>query len=588
MNIPIKQYLELLRSYLKPQGVRVLGLAVLLFSGIGLQLLSPQVIRYFIDTVQMNGAQQALVNAGLLFIIIILAQRVAATATTYMSEQVAWTATNHLRTDVARHVLQLDMSFHNRHTPGELLERIDGDVDRLANFFSKFILEILSGGLLAIGVLVLLFWEDWRVGLALAIFALIYLAVHAWDQKWAAPHWRLERQYAAELFGFVGERISGLKDIQTSDAGHYTLRRFHDHLRRLSWQALKADVITDAGWTTSKIVFDLGTVTGMGLGAYLFLNGALTIGTVYLIIHYLTMLNRPLNRIASQLEDLQRVRVSIERVDSLLQTKPAIVDGAGATLSSNQAFSVRFDKVSFGYSDEKQVLHQISFDLPPGQVLGLLGRTGSGKTSLSRLLFRLYDATGGHIYLDEIDLRRVPLADLRRRVGMVTQEVQLFQASIRDNLTLFDDAISDAQILKSLQTLGLENWYDALPNGLDTMLAANDGKLSAGEGQLLALTRVFLNDPGLIILDEASSRLDPATEQLLEQAMDRLLHNRTTIIIAHRLATIQRADQILILDQGRIKEYGPYQRLISDPDSMLTGLFQTGLHQPMAAQEVLA
>jgi ATP-binding cassette subfamily B protein len=399
----------------------------------------------------------------------------------------------------------------------------------------------------------------------------------------ATPQWRLERQLRADLSGFVGERLSGVKDIQANGGVTYTLRRFQELLRRNLWQSLRAEVTTDVGWTISKTVFDVGTVVAMGLGAYLFRQHVISIGAVYLVIHYLGMLNRPLNRIGSQLEDLQRIRVSIERVKALTETRSKIEGPADMALALPPgALSVTFDDVSFSYNDEKQALRHISFELSPGQSLGLLGRTGSGKTTLSRLLFRLYETGQGAIRLGDVDLCRIDLADLRRCVGMVTQEVQLFRASVRDNLTLFDPTIPDDRVLEGLATLGLESWLQTLPQGLDTELTAGGGGLSAGEAQLLAFTRVFLKDPGLVILDEASSRLDPATEQLLERAMDRLLQNRTSIIIAHRLSTIQRTDQIMILEAGHIKEYGPRRQLAADPDSAFADLLRTGLQEVLA------
>jgi ABC-type multidrug transport system fused ATPase/permease subunit len=212
----------------------------------------------------------------------------------------------------------------------------------------------------------------------------------------------------------------------------------------------------------------------------------------------------------------------------------------------------------------------------PGEVVGLLGRTGSGKTTLTRLLLRLYDPTAGTIRLGGVDLRDAHRADLRRHIGVVTQDVQLFQASVRDNLALFDTRISDARILAALDELGLGEWARTLPEGLDTVLAAGGGGLSAGEAQLLAFTRVFLKDPGLVILDEASSRVDPATERLIERAVGKLLQNRTGIIIAHRLGTVERADTILILDEGRIAEHGPRVTLATDPGSRFAGLLRTG------------
>jgi ABC-type multidrug transport system fused ATPase/permease subunit len=225
------------------------------------------------------------------------------------------------------------------------------------------------------------------------------------------------------------------------------------------------------------------------------------------------------------------------------------------------------------------VLHDISFRIAAGRTLGILGRTGSGKTTLTRLLFRLYDVTGGAIRLGGIDIRDVRLDSLRRQVGMVTLEVQLFHATVRENLTFFDASISDERILQVLEELELLPWYQALPDGLDTVLAAGGGGLSAGEAQVLAFTRVFLRDPGLVILDEASSRLDPATERLIERAVDRLLADRTGIIIAHRLATVLRADDILILEDGRIREYGEREALRGDPQSRFAELLRTGMEE---------
>jgi ABC-type multidrug transport system fused ATPase/permease subunit len=215
-------------------------------------------------------------------------------------------------------------------------------------------------------------------------------------------------------------------------------------------------------------------------------------------------------------------------------------------------------------------------------VLGVLGRTGSGKTTLTRLLFRLYDPDAGAIRLGDVDIRHASLADVRRHVGMVTQEVQLFNASVRDNLTLFNRRVADEAIVRALREIGLWEWFQSLPDGLDTQLGPAGGGLSAGQAQLLALTRVFLRDPGLVILDEASSRLDPATERLLERAIDRLFANRTGIVIAHRLGTVQRADDILILEHGRIAEYGRRKELAANPNSRFAHLLRTGLEEVLA------
>jgi ABC-type multidrug transport system fused ATPase/permease subunit len=260
------------------------------------------------------------------------------------------------------------------------------------------------------------------------------------------------------------------------------------------------------------------------------------------------------------------------------------VDVLDGTVAENLAhpLAVAFDQVSFSYNGTDNVLSGLSFHMQPGSVLGLLGRTGSGKTTLARLIFRLYDVKAGNIRVNGLNLCDLQLETLRRNIAIVTQDVQLFRASIRDNLTFFDRSISDEKIVSTLEGMELGDWYQSLPKGLDTQLDTGSRSLSAGEAQLLAFTRVFLRDPGLVILDEASSRLDPATEGRLERAIDKLLRNRTAIIIAHRLHTVHRADEIMILDGGEVSEYGERKQLAADPNSRFYQLLQTGLEEVLA------
>jgi ATP-binding cassette subfamily B protein len=332
-------------------------------------------------------------------------------------------------------------------------------------------------------------------------------------------------------------------------------------------------------------VFALAYVAAHILGATIFRSGAITIGGLYLIFYYIEVIKVPLWEMLRQVEELQRATASINRIAKLRQVQPTIHDGTGVDFPAG-ALAVEFDDVSFHYEDDAKatVLDSLNFRLKPGTVLGLLGRTGSGKSTLTKLLFRFYDPTAGAIRLGNgngqtFDIREAQQAELRQHVGMVTQEVQLFRATVRQNLTLFDDSIDDKRILQVVADVGLDNWLAALPNSLDTQLEAGGSGLSAGEAQLLAFARVFLANPGLVILDEASSRLDPVTEQLIEKAVDGLLANRTGVIVAHRLGTVQRADEIMILEHGRICEHGPRTELVSNPDSRFYGLLQTGLEE---------
>ncbi|MCA9919903.1 MAG: ABC transporter ATP-binding protein, partial [Anaerolineales bacterium] len=362
---------------------------------------------------------------------------------------------------------------------------------------------------------------------------------------------------------------------------------------------VRAELIGGYSFSSSYMLYVLAIVATLALAGTFFLRGQISIGTLFLLVAYVRLMESPIKYIRRQINDLQKAVASIGRINEFLQLEPDVKESVSAKLPEG-ATAVSFQNVSFAYKDRlsvngnqspisnlqsQNVLHDVTFELEAGKVLGLLGRTGSGKTTLTRLLFRLYDVDAGGIALDGIDLRQVSLGDVRQHIGLVTQEVQLFAATVRDNLTLFrrydptKPPIPDAAIEAALHTLGLGDWLASLPNGLDTELKTGGQGLSAGQAQLLAFTRVFLRNPQLVILDEASSRLDPATEQLLERAIDTLLDGRTAIIIAHRLRTVQRADEILILENGRIQEHGPRLQLLKDPNSRFAQLLQTGLEE---------
>ena len=578
MVIQFRRYWNLLVTYLKPQWTRVILLTVLLFGSIGLQLVNPQIIRYFIDTTQAGGSPGTLFIAAGLFIAIALVQRVVAFYSTYVAENVGWTATNTLRAELALHCLRLDMPFHKKRTPGEMIERIDGDVTALANFFSQFVIKIVGNAILIIGVLLLLFREDWRVGAGLTVYSLLTVVALGLLQNIAVSRWTAQRQVTAETYGFLEERISGTEDIRAAGAEPYVMLRLYQLMRRMLETNRIAGMMSNLTFTSTNTLYVIGYTVGLALGAYLYSQKQVSIGTAYLIVFYIGMLSKPLENIREQVEDLQEATASIDRVEELFHTQREVQESVRTTLPAGKV-SVEFRDVSFSYDQQEHVLQDVSFALKPGKVLGLLGRTGSGKTTLARLLFRLYDPASGTICLNGVDIRDVALGDLRDHVGMVTQDVQLFQASIRDNLTFFSERTGDDQIERFLRELGLWQWVRSQPGGLNTHLAAGGQGLSAGESQLLAFTRVFLKDPGLVILDEASSRLDPVTESLLERAMDRLLQERTGIIIAHRLQTIHRADDIMILEHGRVVEYGSRASLALDPASRFYSLLQTGLEE---------
>jgi ATP-binding cassette, subfamily B, bacterial len=583
-SIPARQYFALLGTYLRSHRASMALLGLMVAAGIALQLANPQVIRFFIDAARSQSEMGPLVIAAVLFIGFAVLQQIINVLATILGGQIGWKATNRLRAELARHLLRQDMAFHTEHSPGSLIERVDGDVNALAAFFSSFVLQIAGNVLLMAGVVVLLFREHPLLGITMAVFcaAAIFLIQHI--RRFALPAMERARQASADFYGFLGEHLEGTEDTRASGATGYVLNRLYLYGRRILALGIRSVLGFVSIWVTSIVVYAFGTAAALAISAWLWGLGSLSIGTVYLIIFYTELLTMPIERIRGQMEQLQKADASIHRVSELMNTPPAILDGAGVPLPQGP-LSVELRDIRFRYETAgkaEDTLSGISFLLAPGRVLGLLGRTGSGKSTLARLLIRFYNPSAGSVYIGGVDIRACTLRELRSRIGYVTQNVELFAGTLRDNLTFYDTGVEDGRILHVFEELGLTDWYESLPRGLDTPLAFGGGGLSAGESQLIACARVFLANPGLVILDEASSRLDRVTEGRLERAIDRLLAGRTCIVIAHRLGTVQRAHQILVLEGGQIAEQGEREALAARPDSRYSALIRTGSEEILA------
>jgi ATP-binding cassette subfamily B protein len=576
--IPVRarhRYVDLFVRYVAPEWRRVAVLGVVLAVSIGLQLVAPQLLRSFIDDAIRGAPVETLVRIALLFVVLALGQQAAGAVATYFGESIGWVATNALRADLALHCLTLDLGFHKARTPGELIERIDGDVTALAGFFSNFIVNVLGNLVLLVGVLVVVAFEDWRAGLALTGFVALAIGLFLGPLRTiAVGGWRRVRETAAQIYGFLGERLGGTEDIRSSGAETHILNGLALHHR--GWLVARRRAMFGVGviWASTILTFAVGNAIAFAVGGYLWTIGAISVGTVYLLFYYTELLRRPIEAFRHELENMQRAIASLGRVDELLRTTSALVDGPQALPAG--ALGVELDGVSFGYQSDL-VLHDVSVRIAPGRVLGILGRTGSGKTTLARLLLRFYDPTAGAVRLGGVDLRDASLDAVRGHATLVSQDVQLFRASVRENLTLFDASFDDARLIDVVERIGLGGWLRAQSPTDPLGAEMTEGGLSAGEAQLLAFARVFLRDPGLVVLDEASSRLDPVTERHVEQAIDVLLAERTAVVIAHRLATLDRCDEILILDDGRVVEHGSRTTLAADPGSRFAELLRTGL-----------
>jgi ATP-binding cassette subfamily B protein/ATP-binding cassette subfamily C protein len=382
MNILLREYWWLLKRYLVTQRGAVIWMAVMLVAGIALQLAGPQVVRVFIDVAQAGASGATLLRAGVLFLVVSLAQQAATVGAVYWSERVAWTATNALR---------LDPTFHQAHTPGELSERVDGDVNALAHFLYDLTLELAGNVLLFVGIVVAVAVVDARLGLAFALLSGAALATFGWVRRRGTPHWEANRQHSTLFYGYLGEVLAAKEDLRACGARRYAIWRLFEHLRDWLPVTVRAEKWGYATWAVGTGLFAVAHAITYGLVGSLYQAGVLSLGIVYSVVAYAAMLGAPIAGIGDQIGELQRASASIARVRELLSVQPGIEDGTESLPPG--ALPVAFRGVYSAYraSHAEAVLDDLSFELRAGRVLRLLGRTGSGKTTIARLLYRFYD-----------------------------------------------------------------------------------------------------------------------------------------------------------------------------------------------------
>ena len=579
MSHPTTSRWRALAALLRPDLRRWVGLGALVALASAFALAGPLVVRRVVDEAGRGAAVGRITALAVVYLVLAVLAQVITVIVAWFATRTAWHTTNLIRLRLARHVLGLDHEFHRRHTPGELIQRVDGDVTSVSDFLGRVVPKAIGALAMVVGMLAVLAVLDWRLAAGGAVYVAAAVMLVVRGRHRAVGESSDEMGAYARLYGGIEERLTASEDLRAAGAGPHAMWRFIEE----SANTMRAAVRRESGflrmWWAVQGSVAAGSVLALVAGAALVGAGAITLGTAFLLFQYVLLLERPLEDIVQQLETVQKANGAMVRVIDLLAVTATIVDN-GTTEPPAGALSVELRNVGFHYGDEQRVLRQVSVHLAAGRSVGIVGRTGSGKTTLSRLVLRLVEATDGDVRLGGVPMADIPLAVVRRRVALIPQEVELFSGSLRDNVTLFDPEPTDTQVVEALTQAGLGH---LVAGGIHRDLGAGGTGLSAGEAQLLALARVWLRNPDLVVLDEATARIDPATEALLEDALAELLRGRTAIVIAHRLSTLRHVDEIIVLDHGRVVEHGTRADLAADDDSRFHRLLTLALEEPDSA-----
>jgi ATP-binding cassette, subfamily B, bacterial len=466
-----------------------------------------------------------------------------------------------VRTRLFRHLQTLSLDFYERERTGRLVARMTSDIDAMSDLVTDGLVTLVTGLITMAGVAVILVFMDWQLALATLVVApLIGLAARVW-RRWSADAYRRVRETHSVVTVQLQESLAGVRAIQSFRRERATAARLRE--ANGAERAAHRRTIALASFFFPGIEFlgTAATVVVLGVGGRRVLAGDLEIGTLAAFLLYLRNLFDPVQQLSELYDSFQSATAGAERVGSVLAERPSVREAADPEPLPIPRGDVRLEDVSFAYDQGPEVLHDVSLSLDAGTTLALIGPTGAGKSTVAKLIARFYDPQEGRVTLDGVDLRQVRPADLRRAMGYVPQEGFLFSGTVLDNIRFGRPEASRAEVEAAARAIGAEPVIMALPQGYDTEVGERGALLSAGERQLVAFARAWLADPALLILDEATSNLDVATETRVTEAMRRLRQGRTTIVIAHRLSTVIEADQIAVLEDGRVVESGPPHEL---------------------------
>jgi ATP-binding cassette subfamily B protein len=554
--------LKRLFGFIRPYSGRFIMLVVLIILLAVLVPATPLLIQYTIDHYIAEGDYAGLSKMLALMLGLLVAQSVVQYFSTFLSGWLGQNIIRDIRIQLYRHLLDLRLKFYDNTPIGRLVTRTISDIETLADVFSEGIAAIAGDILQLIVILGTMFYIDWKLTLvSLAMLPLLLISTYIFKEKIKASFNEV-RTAVANLNSFVQEHITGMSIVQIFNSEQKEYNKF----KEINQEHLRANLSSVLYYSIYFPVAEVISAACTGLlvwyGARGVLNEDLTLGTLIAFIMFTSMFFRPIRMIADRFNTLQLGIVSTDRILKLLDSQD-FIPNQGSHSPTDLKGDVQFEDVWFAYNDENYVLKGISFDVKSGETVALVGATGAGKSSVINLLSRFYDINKGHILIDGVAIQEYELDALRSKIGVVLQDVFLFSDSILNNITLSNPNISREKVIEAAELVGAHKFIERLPGGYDYNVMERGATLSVGQRQLISFVRAMVYDPKIIVLDEATSSVDTETEEMIGEAIEKLMKGRTSIVIAHRLSTIQKAKKIIVLDRGEIKEQGTHEELLA-------------------------
>jgi len=551
--------------YLRPYW-RQVGIAfVAIIAGAAAQLAQPYLIKTAIDQHIAIGRLEGLDRLAVLYLLILCGAFAADYVQTWTMQMTGQRIMFDLRMAIYGHLQRLDLRYYDRNPVGRLMTRVTSDVDVLNDLFTSGVVTIFGDVFLLLGIMIVMFWMNWRLAfVACAVLPLIVI-VTQWFRHNVRDSYRVVRGWIARINAFLQENITGMSTVQLFRREALNFERFDDIDRKHRDANIESIFYYSVFYPAIEVISSLAAALIIWYGGGAVLHQAVTLGALVAFLQYSQRFFRPISDMSEKFNIMQAAMASSERIFKLLD-EPVVIQSPATPVKrpAPAAGHIVFDHVWFAYNGEDWVLRDVSFDVRPGQRVGIVGATGAGKTSLISLLLRFYDVQRGRITVDGVDIRELALADLRGLFSLVLQDVHLFSGTIADNVRLGDASIDRARIESAARAVHADAFIDRLPNGFESAVAERGSTLSVGQKQLLSFARALAFDPRVLILDEATSSVDTETELLIRDALRVLMAGRTTIAIAHRLSTIQDMDQILVLHKGKLRESGTHQELLAE------------------------